>query len=210
MLWRVGDGSQIRVFHDNWILGCFPTKAIPHTQDIEDDSNACSLIDQTTRDWNGQMIDQKIAPFMAQRLRSFHYAERCKETASYGRRVKMFIWGRRNKCHFNEQNLPPEKILEAAVALLAKFQGKSYTRLERKKTQTQRWSPPTQGTYKANYDGAYFTKEEKVGIGVVVRNKLGQVMGSLAEKIDMPSIVEVLKAMAARRAMIFMEELGLR
>ena len=53
-------------------------------------------------------------------------------------------------------------------------------------------------------------EEEKAGIGVVVRNDLGHVMGSLAEKIEMPSIVEVLEALAARRAMIFMEELGLR
>ncbi|XP_023910597.2 uncharacterized protein LOC112022257 [Quercus suber] len=75
---------------------------------------------------------------------------------------------------------------------------------------TQRWVPPAEGTYKVNYDGAYFVDEEKAGIGVVVRNELGQVMGSLAEKIDMPSTVEVLKALAARRAMLFMEELGLR
>ena len=34
-------------------------------------------------------------------------------------------------------------------------------------------------------------------------------MVSLAEKIAMPPTVEILKAMAARRAMIFMEELGL-
>jgi len=35
-------------------------------------------------------------------------------------------------------------------------------------------------------------------------------MASLAEKFVMPQIVEILEAMAARRAMIFMEELGLR
>nr|POE67276.1 hypothetical protein CFP56_63276 [Quercus suber] len=116
----------------------------------------------------------------------------------------------RNKCHFSELNLPPEKILEAAVALLVEFQGKSDTKPKRKKTQTQCWSPPAQGTYKANYDGAYFAEEEKSGIRVVVRNELGQVMGSLAEKIEMPSTVEVLEAMVARRAMVFMEELGLR
>ena len=34
-------------------------------------------------------------------------------------------------------------------------------------------------------------------------------MASLVEKIAMPPTVEILKAMAARRAMIFMEELGL-
>lgn len=35
-------------------------------------------------------------------------------------------------------------------------------------------------------------EEEKAGIGVVVRNDLGQVMGSLAEKIEKPATVEVL------------------
>nr|POE67680.1 hypothetical protein CFP56_13828 [Quercus suber] len=94
--------------------------------------------------------------------------------------------------------------------MLAKFQGKPNSRPERKKAQTQHWSPPIKDTYKVNYDGAYFVEEEKAGIGVMVRNELGQVMGSLAEKIDMSPTVEVLKAMAARRAMIFMEELGLR
>ena len=64
--------------------------------------------------------------------------------------------------------------------------------------------------YKVNYDGAHFAEEEAAGIGVVVRNELGQVMASLAKKFVMPPIVEILKAMAARRAMILMEELGLR
>ena len=35
MLWRVGDGSKIRVFHDNWIPGYFPTKAVPHTKALK-------------------------------------------------------------------------------------------------------------------------------------------------------------------------------
>ena len=50
-----------------------------------------------------------------------------------------------------------------------------------------------------NYDGAYFADEEEAGISVVVRNELGQVMASLAEKLVMPSMVELLEAMAARR-----------
>ena len=53
-------------------------------------------------------------------------------------------------------------------------------------------------------------EEEKAGIGVVVRNDLVQVMGSLAEKIEIPSTMEVLETLATRRAMTFMEELGLR
>ena len=44
----------------------------------------------------------------------------------------------------------------------------------------------------------------------MVRNDLGQVMASLAEKLAMPPTVEILETMVARRAMIFMEALGVR
>lgn len=84
-----------------------------------------------------------------------------------------WIWSKRNRGHFNEPSLPPEKILEAAKALLAEFHEKPESRLDRKKAQIQRWSPLAAGTYKVNYDGAYFTDEEKARIGVVVRNELG-------------------------------------
>ena len=70
MLWRVGDGSQIRVFKDSWIAGCLPTKAVPRTLECKDDSTISSLIDQTTMEWNGQLIDQKISPYLAQRIRA--------------------------------------------------------------------------------------------------------------------------------------------
>nr|POF06673.1 hypothetical protein CFP56_29261 [Quercus suber] len=120
------------------------------------------------------------------------------------------VWCRRNKCHFKEQSLPPEKILDAAASVLREVQDRAVTRTARPQPQPQRWSPPDYGIYKANYDGAYFEEEEAAGIGVVVRNEMGQVMASLAEKIIMPSSVEILEAIAARRAMIFMEELGLR
>nr|XP_023900636.1 uncharacterized protein LOC112012488 [Quercus suber] len=124
--------------------------------------------------------------------------------------VAWFIWSRRNKMHFDEQHPPPKKILDVAEALLADFHGNPKCRPDRKIALTQRWVPPADVMYKVNYDGAYFVDEEKAGIGVVVRNELGQVMGSLAEKIDMMSTVEVLEAMTARRAMLFMEELDLR
>ena len=60
-----------------------------------------------------------------------------------------------------------------------------------------------------NYDDVCFAETNEVGTRVVVRNKLGLVMVSLSEKIPMSLTVEVLEAMAARRAMIFTEELRL-
>ena len=93
-----------------------------------------------------------------------------------------FIWCKRNKCHFIEPDLPPDKLLDAAEVSLVEFQAKPKIRPEKTKAVAQRWNPPMQDTYKVN--------------------DLGQVMASLAEKIPMPLTVEALEAMAARRAIL--------
>ena len=70
MMWRVGDGTQIRVFHDKWIPGCFPNGVVPHIPGFEDDFTVSSLINQTKMEWDGELIDFKIAPFMAQQIKA--------------------------------------------------------------------------------------------------------------------------------------------
>ena len=119
-----------------------------------------------------------------------------------------FIWCRRNKCHFNEPSLPPEKLLDATSNTLAEFQTKRTDRQTQHKPATPRWQPQPRDTYKINYDSAVFMELDEAGTGVVVRNEMGEVMSSLAEKIFMPSSVGALEAMATRRAIIFAMELG--
>uniref|UniRef100_A0A7N2RCW9 Uncharacterized protein n=1 Tax=Quercus lobata TaxID=97700 RepID=A0A7N2RCW9_QUELO len=259
MMWRVGDGTQIRVFHDKWIPRCFPNGAIPRIPSSEDDSTVSSLINQTTMEWNGELIDFKVAPFMAQQIKAIPLCKsvmrdclvwprtrdenylvktgyqlleelenRGEASGSNSSNLRSFwkgIWkmripnkikklllaslyrvltnlgeppstqcgklscvqqlqleqrnrfactmGIRNKCHFKEQCLPPEKIVDAAEAILKEFQAKPKNMPMRLQPQPQRWSPPEPDMYKANHDRAYFAEEEAAGIGVVVRNELG-------------------------------------
>jgi len=72
-----------------------------------------------------------------------------------------------------------------------------------------KWHPPSIDTYKINYDGTVFTESNEVGLGIMVRNEKGEVMASLEEKIGMPlGGVEVIEAMATRRAILLAVELG--
>ncbi|KAL0005066.1 hypothetical protein SO802_012627 [Lithocarpus litseifolius] len=107
-----------------------------------------------------------------------------------GRNVELFtvmawfIWCRRNKCHFNEPSIPVDKLLEAALKSLSEFQSKQPTGTTHQKPAAPKWQPPPKDTYKINYDGAVFSKSEEAGIGVVIRNERGEMMASLAEKVE--------------------------
>ncbi len=47
-----------------------------------------------------------------------------------------------------------------------------------------RWKPPEGGWVKENMDGAVFHDIQKVGIGVVIRNDLGEFLGACCELLN--------------------------
>ena len=63
---------------------------------------------------------------------------------------------------------------------------------------------------KANFDGAIFEDLRAAGIGVAVQNKHGVVVAALVEQIPIPDSVFTLETSAARHAVHFFRELGLR
>ena len=77
------------------------------------------------------------------------------------------------------------------------------------RAQRPRWKPPDTGFVKANFDGAIFEDISAAGIGVAVWNEHGEVVAAMAEKVPVPDSVFTLEALAARRAVLFVQELGL-
>nr|XP_023880462.1 uncharacterized protein LOC111992841 [Quercus suber] len=66
------------------------------------------------------------------------------------------------------------------------------------------------GFVKANFDGAIFEDISAVGVGVAIQNEHGEVVAALAEKIPVPDSVFTHETLAARRVVLFVQELGLR
>lgn len=70
------------------------------------------------------------------------------------------------------------------------------------------WQPPNRAQYNVNFDGALFNSENCVGLGVVIRNDMGQVMVSLSQKTTLPFTAIEVEAIAARRALKLALETG--
>ena len=72
-----------------------------------------------------------------------------------------------------------------------------------------RWSPPPDGSYKANFDAALFEELCCAGLGVVYHDHSGQVIAALSQRIGLPCTVEMAEDLATRRVMEIARELSL-
>ncbi|XP_075633885.1 uncharacterized protein LOC142606414 [Castanea sativa] len=61
---------------------------------------------------------------------------------------------------------------------------------------------------KVNFDGAVLQGSDEAGLGTIFRNDSGLVMATLTQVIPLPTSVEMVEVLAARRALIFAKELG--
>ena len=71
------------------------------------------------------------------------------------------------------------------------------------------WTALDPSWYKINFDGAIFEKEDKVGLGVVIRNSEGLVMALLSQFVSLPYFVIKVETLAARRALELAVEIGI-
>ena len=70
--------------------------------------------------------------------------------------------------------------------------------------------PPPPGYFKVNVDGALFTKSKQFGMGVIMRDKEGNVIAAMCRQLDLPLSVLETEAKAIEIRMKFAEEVGLK
>ena len=72
-----------------------------------------------------------------------------------------------------------------------------------------KWKPLDVSCYKTNFDEAVFAESGEAGNGVVIRNSNDEVISSLSKRILNPSSITLLELLGARRAALFISEVGL-
>jgi hypothetical protein len=121
------------------------------------------------------------------------------------------LWQRRNKVRLNKPMDRVEHTNAFVGGHLDEFlQCNSRGEPPPKPCHQIRWTTPTQYRYKFNYDDAVFQDKGEVGLGVVVLDARGLPMASLVQRIKYPMSVEAVEALAAKRAIQFALEIGIR
>ncbi|XP_030930941.1 uncharacterized protein LOC115956788 [Quercus lobata] len=100
------------------------------------------------------------------------------------------IWKNRNVMSLEGAGNQGYKVLKKALNQVEDNRATHEKVLPQRDKEEIYWSAPREGRYKANVDGATFTKTQASGMGLVIRNNRGQVMVAMSRKI--PTLLSAL------------------
>jgi ribonuclease HI len=122
------------------------------------------------------------------------------------------IWENRNNVRNGENLSHPSRVVGKIKAYVDFILQHSFrlTVPNRRENQASipKWSPPPAGSVMINLDAAIFPQSNRMGVGVVIRNHLGQVLAASRRFVDHVNNPELAEAIAMRHALIFAEEMG--
>nr|XP_023913022.1 uncharacterized protein LOC112024645 [Quercus suber] len=149
-------------------------------------ATVADLIDANTRQWNHEVIDGVFAQEEATFIMKIPLGRIASED--------ILIWPYSpDGTKFNSDNLPhhSNKIFQLSK-------------------DKKRWKPPPADLVKINFDGATCSGTNKSGLGVVIRDSMGQVLASCSKVVNQAHSSSEVEAMAAGLVLSFAAELGVK
>ena len=94
-----------------------------------------------------------------------------------------------------------DQVMQTAINSLLEFR-KAQTPAAPKaaRPRAKRIAPPSE-SFKINFDGAVFKDQDRAGIGVIIRDSRGLVMGSMSQVIPFPQTIVELETLVALKAL---------
>ncbi|PRQ51726.1 putative ribonuclease H-like domain-containing protein [Rosa chinensis] len=112
----------------------------------------------------------------------------------------MQIWKERNQRVWNSKILELDQLFFQAASGFSLFTSLCLGRSSNTKRASTAWYPPPAGWFKANLDGAFDSSTNMGGIGVVVRDSEGLIVGGTCCRVSSVSAPIVVEALAGRVA----------
>lgn len=100
--------------------------------------------------------------------------------------VAQAVWTNQNKLRVGGVKKSSYQVVYGAMDFLVEFQEGVYVVSELSPSIQTRWIPPLPNKYKINVNGAVFATQKSVGIGVLIRDSDGSIIGDCSNKLWVP------------------------
>jgi len=122
------------------------------------------------------------------------------------------LWNNRNEMQNGGERKSGQGLVQLAMEYLAKY-GAAMELTDSVGPVVElpvKWTPPREGWFKINVDGAIFSKQKSAGIGALIRDELGRVEVALSKKVDAPLGAVEVEAKALKASLMFARDEGLQ
>jgi ribonuclease HI len=122
------------------------------------------------------------------------------------------MWEHRNAVRNNEKMKHPRSLAEqikAYIHMIMLHLFKQPAVQSRETSSSPRWSPPLEGTVFINVDAALFSSSKRMGVGVVIRDHIGNCLVACNQLLDEVTTPEIAEALAVRCALTLARDEGL-
>ncbi|XP_042974685.1 uncharacterized protein LOC122306318 [Carya illinoinensis] len=202
-IWRVGNGENIRVWHDRWLPR--PTTYMVQTpiNMLDSEARVIELINVENRVWNKDLIEVVFNKEDAELISSLPVSIRgvTNKLMWVPGKAKQFIWRALNDILPTKGTLARKKIVNEGfcpvctkevenVLHVGQMQKQQINETEVQLQARVRvlWEPAVETFYKFNFDAAYIQNDRTMGIGGVLRDHRGDAeMVLSAPKAHVPS-----------------------
>ncbi|XVF35983.1 hypothetical protein REPUB_Repub19eG0019000 [Reevesia pubescens] len=120
------------------------------------------------------------------------------------------IWYNRNKMVKNQRTSPAAAVCRFAEDYLAEFKKAQDVLFHEAVTAPTKWLKPDVDKVKVNFDGALRCPLNAGGVGIVIRDHEGFVLGACAEFYEGVTDSLVIESIAAVQAILFAADMGFR
>lgn len=118
--------------------------------------------------------------------------------------VGWYIWKARNAWVFKREWVEETQIIGNALSEFSDFcalKTQKPGNIVVQAHEVDRWSPPLRGAFKINVDGALDKSRGKGGVGIVVRDEMGQIVKLAAIPLSNVWVAEMVEALGFRSAL---------
>ena len=170
----------------------------------------CKSTNKIWRDYSFWPLLQASPPRSLAGLISAVLNSKNEADIQYFAATSWLLWNRRNKGRTEQVWEPIQSIQQRTILLIEEYNRSKEVQDPRAPTPSNiQWSPPRDNHRKINFDGAIFTDLNAAGIGVVVRDSVGNPEAALSKRLVCPPSPAIIEALAAFEAVKLAKNLGL-